>query len=315
MAQTGSLQDRVITLFGGSGFVGTHVAQALLERGARLRVASRNPERAWRLKPLANLGQIQFLRCDIADDAAVAGALYGADAAVNLVGAFAGDLRALMGDAAGRIARTAAASEVRALVHISAIGADEDSESGYASAKARGERLVQEAYPSATVLRPSVVFGEDDDFINRFAGLVRRFPVLPVFAPDAPLQPLLVDDLAEAVAQALTHPDQHGGKTFELGGPERLTMMDLNQRIAAGQQRDRTFVPMPDALSAVFAAVPLTPMGRDQWIMLKDGNVPGGSLPGFAALGIEPRPLGLYLDRWMERYRKYGRFTNRARLA
>lgn len=315
MAQTGSLQDRVVTLFGGSGFVGTHVAQALLERGARLRVASRNPQRAWRLKPLANLGQIQFLRCDIGDEKAVAGALYGADAVVNLVGAFKGNLRVLMGEDAGRIARLAAAGGVRAMVQISAIGADEHSESGYAQAKAMGERLVRDAFPSATILRPSVVFGEDDDFINMFAALVRRSPLLPVFGPDAPLQPLLVDDLAEAVATAIARPDLHGGKVFELGGPERVTMLELNQRIAAGQQRSRTFVPMPDGLSAAFAAVPFTPMGRDQWIMLKDGSVPDSAMPGIADLGIEPRPLGLYLDRWMERYRKYGRFTNRAKLA
>lgn len=315
MAQTGSLQDRVITLFGGSGFVGAHVAQALLERGARVRIASRNPERALRLKPLANLGQIQFLRCDIRDEAAVAGALYQADAVVNLVGAFDGDLRALMGQAPGRIARLAAAGGARAMVHVSAIGADTESESRYAQAKALGERQVLDAFSQATVLRPSVVFGEDDTFINMFAGLIRMAPVLPVFGPDAKLQPLLVDDLAEAVARSLEDPSKHGGKVFELGGPETITMMELNQRIARAQGRTRQFLPVPDAASALFAALPGTPMGRDQWIMLKEGSVPSGQLPGFAALGIEPRPLGLYLDRWMERYRKYGRFTNRAKMA
>lgn len=315
MAQTGSLQDRVITLFGGSGFVGAHVAQALLERGARVRIASRNPERALRLKPLANLGQIQFLRCDIRDEAAVAGALYQADAVVNLVGAFDGDLRALMGQAAGCIARLAAVGGARAMVHVSAIGADAESESRYAQAKALGENQVLGAFPQATVLRPSVVFGEDDTFINMFAGLIRMAPVLPVFGPDAKLQPLLVDDLAEAVARSLEDPAKHGGKVFELGGPETVTMLELNQRIARAQGRTRQFLPMPDAASALFAALPGTPMGRDQWIMLKEGSVPSGQLPGFAAFGIEPRPLGLYLDRWMERYRKYGRFTNRARMA
>lgn len=315
MAQTGSLQDRVITIFGGSGFLGAHVAQALLARGARVRIASRNPERALKLKPLANLGQIQFLRCDIRDEAAVAGALYQADAAVNLVGAFNGDLRALMGEAAGRIARLAAAGGARAMVHVSAIGADAESESGYARAKALGEKLVLDAFPTATILRPSVVFGEDDTFINMFAGMIRLAPVLPVFGPEARLQPLLVDDLADAVALALENPAKHGGTTYELGGPEVVTMLVLNQRIAAAQGRQRLFVPMHDAASAVFAALPGTPMGRDQWIMLKEGSVPGGTQPGFAAFGIEPRPLGLYLDRWMERYRKYGRFTNRAKLA
>lgn len=315
MAQTGSLQDRVITLFGGSGFIGAHVAQALLARGARLRIASRNPDKAMRLKPLANLGQIQFLRCDIRDEAAVAGALYQADGAVNLVGAFDGDLRGLMGDAAGRIARLATAGGSRSMIHVSAIGADAGSESGYARAKALGEKLVLEAFPAATVLRPSVVFGDDDNFLNMFAGMIRMAPILPVFGPDSRLQPLLVDDLAEAIARAVEAPAKFGGKIFELGGPETVTMLELNQRIAAAQGRSRHFIPMPDAASAVFAALPGTPMGRDQWIMLKEGSVPSGKLPGFADLGIEPRPLGLYLDRWMERYRKYGRFTNRAKMA
>lgn len=315
MAQTGTLQDRVITLFGGSGFIGAHVAQALLARGARLRIASRHPEKAQRLKPLANLGQIQFLRCDVRSDADVAGALFGADAVVNLVGAFDGDLRALMGEAPGRIARLAAAGGARAMVHLSAIGADGESASGYARAKALGEARVFDAFPQATVLRPSVVFGEDDAFINMFAGLIRMAPVLPVFGPESKVQPLLVDDLAEAVARAIASPHEHGGKTYELGGPEPISMLDLNQRIAAGQRRKRLFVPVPDGASALFAALPGTPMGNDQWIMLKEGSVVSGDLPGFAELGIEPRPLGLYLDRWMERYRKYGRFTNRAKLA
>ena len=315
MAQTGSLQDRVITLFGGSGFIGAHVAQALLARGARLRIASRHPEQAARLKPLANLGQIQFLRCDIGDEASVAGALYQADAAVNLVGAFDGDLQALMGRAAGRIARLAAAGGARAMVHVSAIGADAASESGYAQAKALGEKLVLEAFPTASILRPSVVFGEDDTFLNMFAGLIRMAPVLPVFGPAAQLAPLFVDDLAEAIARAVENPAKFGGKTFELGGPDTVTMLELNQRIAAAQGRTRTFIPMPDTASAVFAALPGTPMGRDQWIMLKEGSVPSGQLPGFTALGIEPRPLSLFLDRWMERYRKYGRFTNRVKMA
>ena len=201
------------------------------------------------------------------------------------------------------------------MVHVSAIGADADSESGYAFAKALGEKLVLEAFPAASVLRPSVVFGEDDTFLNMFAGMIRLAPVLPVFGPNSQLAPLFVDDLAEAIARAIEDPAKFGGQTFELGGPETITMLELNRRIAAGQGRSRHFISMPDAASAAFAALPGTPMGRDQWIMLKEGSVPSGQLPGFAALGIEPRPLGLFLDRWMERYRKYGRFTNRTRLA
>lgn len=315
MTQTGNLQDKLVTLFGGSGFVGSHVAQALLARGARVRIASRSPEKAWKLKPLANLGQLQFARCDIRREDSVRAAAVGSDAVVNLVGAFGGDMKALMGEAAGRIARIAAEQGAGAIVHVSAIGADPESEAGYAQAKALGERCVREAFPQATVLRPSIVFGEGDNFINMFAGLIRTFPVLPVFGPGARIQPLHVDDLAEAVARAVEDPARHAGKTYELGGPNVLTMLELNQRMAAGQQRDRTFVPMPDFASATFAMLPGSPMGTDQWLLLKQGNVASGTQPGFAAFGIEPRPLDLFLDRWMERYRKHGRFTGRARAA
>lgn len=315
MAQTGTLKDKLVTLYGGSGFVGSHVAQALLARGARVRIASRAPETAWKLKPLANLGQIQFARCDIRREESVRAAARGADALVNLVGAFGGDLQVLMGDAPGTIARIAAEQGAAAVVHVSAIGADEASEAGYASAKALGERRMSTAFPAATIVRPSLVFGEGDNFINLFAGLIRTFPILPVFGPEARVQLVLVDDLAEAIALAVERPTEHGGKTYELGGPETVTMLALNQRIAAAQHRKRTFLPMPDPASALFAMLPGTPMGRDQWLLLKQGNVASGKHPGFAAFGIEPRPLGLFLDRWMERYRKHGRFTGRARMA
>lgn len=315
MAQTGNLKNKLVTIFGGSGFVGSHVAQALLARGARVRVASRNPDKAWKLKPLANLGQLQFARCDIRRDGSVRAATAGADAVVNLVGAFEGNLKALMGEAAGRIAQHARANGASAMVHVSAIGANADSAAGYAQAKALGERCVREAFPQATIMRPSIVFGEGDTFINMFAGLIRTFPVLPVFGPEARIQPVHVDDVAEAIARALEDPASHGGKTYELAGPEVISMLELNRRIAAGQQRDRLFVPMPDAASAAFAMLPGSPMGTDQWLLLKQGNVASGAQPGLAALGIEPRPLSLFLDRWMERYRKHGRFTGRARTA
>lgn len=311
MAQNGSLQGKLVTIFGGSGFIGTHVAQALLERGARLRIASRHPEDARRLRPLANLGQIQFARCDAMRSDSVRACAAGSDAVVNLVGAFDGNLRVLMGEAAGEMARAAKETAASAFVQVSAIGADEESDANYAWAKALGERKVREAFPKATIIRPSLVFGEEDEFINMFAGLIKLMPVLPVFGPDAKLQPVHVDDIAEAIAMAVENPAAHGGKTFELGGPETVTMMDINERIAAAQQRDRTFVPMPDFASATFAALPLTPMGRDQWTLLKQGNYPSGEHPGFEKFGIEPKPLGLFLDRWMERYRKHGRFTGR----
>jgi uncharacterized protein YbjT (DUF2867 family) len=303
------IADKLVTVFGGSGFLGSHVAQALLECGARLRIASRHPEKAFKLKPLANLGQLQFARCDIRNDASIAACLQGSDAVINLVGSFEGDQVELMGKAAGRMARLAADAGIERFIHVSAIGADAEGDTAYSAGKGLGEELVHEALPKATILRPSIIFGEDDSFINMFAGLIQTLPALPVFGPQARLQLVHVDDVAEAVVVALVDPTTHGGKIYELGGPETLTMLEIHQRIAKAQHRNRGFIEMPDFASATFAALPLTPMSSDQWKMLKAGNVVSGQLPGFKRLGIEPRPLGLYLDDWMVRYREKGRFN------
>jgi uncharacterized protein YbjT (DUF2867 family) len=308
MAHTNPLANRLVTLFGGSGFLGNYVAQALLERGARLRIASRNPERSFKLKPLANLGQLQFQRCDITSEQSLAAAIEGSDAVVNLVGAFAGDLVRLMGEAPGTMARLAAGGGAKAFVHVSAIGSDAASTVPYARAKAIGEQKVLAAFPQATVVKPSIIFGEDDNFLNMFAGLIQLMPVLPVFGPEARLQLTFAGDVAEAIATALEDPAHHGGKIFELGGPEALTMMEINRRIATAQGRKRHFIAVPDGASAVFAALPGSPMSRDQWALLKPSNAVSGEHPGYKQLGIEPRPLGLFLDRWMVRYRKHGRF-------
>lgn len=309
MTALSPLADRLVTVFGGSGFIGRHLAQALLARGARLRIACRHPEQAYRLKPLANLGQLQFARCDIGNRASVAACLAGADAVVNLAGSFAGDQMALMGQAPGTIAELARESGARALVHVSAIGADSEGSTGYAKAKAMGEARVLAAFPDATVLRPSVVFGEDDRFINLLAGLVAALPALPVFGPQALLQPVHVDDVAAAAAAALANPAAHGGKVFELAGPDVLTMLQLHERIVAAQHRRCALLPMPDFVSAGFAALPLTPMTREQWALLKAGNCASGQFAGLEALGVAARPLGLFLDDWMVRFRKHGRFT------
>lgn len=309
MATPDPLRNSLITVLGGSGFLGRYVAQALLKRGVRLRVASRDPANALALKPLANLGQLQTGRCDITDPRQVTAAIAGADCVVNLVGSFSGDQMALMGDAAGQAAEAARAAGVRAMVHMSAIGADPDSPAVYGQAKALGETLVHQAFPQATILRPSVIFASDDNFTNMFAGLIQALPVLPVFAPDACLQPVFADDVAEAVAAALADPASHGGRTYELAGPATMSMIELNRSIAVSQRRRRRFIRMPDAASALFAAMPLTPMTRDQWALLKQGNCASGKFPGFEALGLAPRPLELFLDNWMERYRHHGRFS------
>ena len=309
MATSDPLNDKLITVLGGGGFLGRYVAQALLKRGVRLRVASRDPQQAFSLKPLAELGQLQIGRCDITDPRQIASALAGADGVVNLVGSFSGDQKALMGHAAGQVAEAARTAGARGMVHMSAIGADTDSPAVYGQAKALGEQLVMQGFAQATVLRPSVIFAEDDNFINMFAGLIEALPMLPVFAPDACLQPVFADDVADAVAAALADPASHGGKTYELAGPVTTSMIELNRRIAAAQHRRRRFIRIPDAASALFAALPLTPMTRDQWALLKQGNCASGQLPGFDALGITPRPLELFLDKWMERYRHHGRFA------
>lgn len=308
MTRKSPLTDKLVTVFGGSGYIGNYVAQSLLERGARLRIASRHPEKAHVLKPLANLGQLQFARCDITREESVAAAVQGADYVVNLVGDFDGDLKKLMGEAPGTIARLAREAGVVGMVHVSAIGADRNSPTAYARSKALGEENVFREFPKATIIRPSIVFASDDNFINMFARVIEMFPVIPVFGPDAKLQIVFADDVAEAIAVALEDPEKHGGHIYELGGPEVLTMMDIHRKIAEAQGRKRRFIAVPDGMSGLFASLPGTPMSRDQWRLLKAGSVVSGEHRTFADLGIQPRPLELFLDKWMIRYRKFGRF-------
>jgi uncharacterized protein YbjT (DUF2867 family) len=313
MAKSGALNGKMVVLMGGTGFLGNYVAQALLTLGARVRICGRDPQAAFKLKPLANLGQLQFARLDATDRRSVEQCVDGADAVVNLVGSFEGDLHKLMGEAPGWMAAAATETGAQSFVHVSAIAAepDKDSENEYASAKHLGERRVRAAFPNATIVRPSIMFGKDDNFLNMFGALISKLPVLPVFGPEAELQLVYVDDVAEVIARSLEEPGLHGGKIYELGGPEKLTMMEINRRIAASQRRKRTFLPMPDGLSATFAALPGTPMGSDQWNLLKQGNVTSGEYPGFEKFGIEPKPLGLFLDKWMTHFRKHGRFAAR----
>lgn len=320
MARNGTaLEGKLIVLVGGSGFFGTHLAQELLSSGARLRIASRNPERAFKLKPLANLGQVQFARCDMTKPETLDRVVAGADAVVNLVGAFDGNLDAVQGRGVGNLAKAAKAAGASAFIHVSAIGADAEGATAYARSKAAGEAAVLAAFPKATILRPSVLFGPDDNFINLFAGLIAAAPVMPVFGPEAPFQPLFVDDAALAVAVALGNVKEHGGKTYELGGPEVLTMLEINQRVAKAQGRSPAFLPLPDAVSGAIATLtgwlPLAPLNRQQWLMLKAGNVVAPKAKGCKALGITPRPLGLFLDRWMVRFRKHGRFGSKTSAA
>lgn len=308
MPNASPLSDALVTVFGGGGFIGNYVVQSLLSRGARVRVASRNPKNNFALKPLANLGQLQSANCDITNEDSLKAALHGASHVVNLVGGFGKGQTTLMGEAPGTMAAIAKANGAQAFVHISAIGPDADSSAEYARAKSLGEARVSEAFPGATILRPSIVFGQDDGFLNMFSGMIEMMPALPVFGPYAKLQLVYVDDVAEAICVALENPAAHAGHIYELGGPEQITMMEINQRIAAAQGRTRRFIAVPDGLSGLFASLPGTPMSKDQWTLLKPGSTVSGDHRTFADLGIEPRPLGLFLDKWMMRYRKFGRF-------
>lgn len=301
------MQGKLITVFGGGGFLGRYVAQALLGQGARLRIAGRNANSANHIKPLGNLGQVQLMEADIRKPASVQRAVMDADAVVNLVGSFA-DMDAVQNIGAGIVAQAAADAGVGALVHISAIGADAQSDAEYGQSKAGGEAAVHAAFPAAVILRPSIVFGREDQFINRFAGLIRMLPVVPVIGAATKFQPVFAGDVAKAVAAALVHQD---GRVLELGGPEIFSMMELNRWIAKAIGRDPLFVDVPDIAAKMLAKgtgwMPGAPITDDQFKMLGRDNVVTGT-DGLAAYGIVPTPLDVIAADWLNIYRKHGRF-------
>ena len=301
------MQGKLITVFGGSGFLGRYVAQALLSQGARLRIVSRNANSANHIKPLGNLGQVQLMQADIRKPASVKRAVMDADAVVNLVGSFA-NMDAVQNIGAGIVAQAAADAGVGALVHISAIGADAHSDAEYGQSKAGGEAAVHAAFPSAVILRPSIVFGREDQFINRFAGLIRMLPVVPVIGAATKFQPVFAGDVAKAVAAALVQQD---GRVLELGGPEIFSMMELNRWIAQAIGHDPLFVKVPDIAAKMLAKgtgwMPGAPITNDQLKMLGSDNVVRGT-DGLAAYGIVPTPLDVIATDWLNIYRKHGRF-------
>ncbi len=306
------MKDQLVTVFGGSGFLGRYIVRALLERGARVRVAARNRGDGWFLKTQGNLGQIQFVAADVRNPDSVERALAGATAAVNLVGILKGDFDAFHVDGARNVAEAAAKSGCGALVQVSAIGADPASASAYGKSKGAGEAAVLAAFPTATILRPSIVFGREDSFVNRFADLIALLPVVPIIRGVAKFQPVYVGDVADAVVAALADPAAHGGKTYELGGPEILSMAALNRWIAEATGRTKTFVAMPDAIAGAMASLlgwmPGAPMTRDQWLMLQSDNVVTGT-DGLKALGVAPTPIEAIAEGWLVRYRRHGRFA------
>ena len=301
------MQGKLITIFGGGGFLGRYLAQTLLGQGARVRVACRNANSANHIKPLGNLGQVQLMEADVRKPASVARAVADADAVVNLVGSFA-DMNAVQNIGAGIVAKAAADAGVTALVHISAIGADVHSNAEYGQSKAGGEAAVHAAFPSAVILRPSIVFGREDQFINRFAGLIRMLPVVPVIGAATRFQPVFVGDVAKAVAAALAHQD---GRVLELGGTEIFSMMELNRWIAKAIGRTPLFVEVPDIAAKMLAKgtgwMPGAPITEDQYKMLGSDNVVTGT-DGLAAYGIVPMPIDVIAADWLDIYRKHGRF-------
>ena len=301
------MDNKLVTLIGGGGFLGRYIAQALLAAGARVRIAQRDPRQAFFLKPQGGLGQTQFVAVDVTRPDTIANAVHGADGVVNLVGTFAGNLHRIHVDGARHVAE-AAAQAGAALVHVSAVGANADGDSAYARSKGAGEDVVRAACPAATILRPSTVFGREDQFINRFAAMIAGLPVVPVLRAGARFQPVFVGDVARAAVTALADPETFGGRTFELGGPEVLTMLQLHQRIAFHTGRSPRLVALPDALGSLLAALPGTPITADQWKMLGHDSVVGAGAEGLAALGVAATPLDAVAPEWLVRYRKAGRF-------
>ncbi|HXP96994.1 MAG TPA: complex I NDUFA9 subunit family protein [Telmatospirillum sp.] len=322
------MAPRLATVFGGSGFVGRHVVQRLTSKGWRVRIAVRDPDGAAQLRPLGEVGQVVPVFADISSEASTRAAVEGAQWVFNTVGILTergrNQFHTVHVDGARHIAVAAKAAGATALVHVSAIGADAGSPSAYARSKAAGEAAVLAAFPDARILRPSIVFGPEDDFINRFAALSSISPMLPVFVTDGHLfptagtvgcplfgsggtkfQPVYVGDVADAILAAAASPDQ-AGKTFELGGPRIFSLKQLLELILSTIGRHRILLPLPMAVAKFQAFflqyLPNPPLTPDQVILLsKDNVVTAGSL-GLAALGIVPTAIETIVPGYLGRF-------------
>ncbi|MEQ8814440.1 MAG: complex I NDUFA9 subunit family protein [Thalassobaculum sp.] len=311
------MQGQLATVFGASGFIGRNVVRELAARGVRVNAVCRDAEHAKFLKPMGVVGQVTPMRADVTDPAAVARAVAGADMVVNLVGILHQSGRntfdAVQATAPGSIAKAAAAAGARAMVHVSAIGADAGSRSAYAHSKAAGEAAVRAAFPAATILRPSIVYGPDDSFFNRFAAMAQVMPVLPLIGGGTTrFQPVYVDDVADAAMAALDRPEA-AGADYELGGPSVYTFRQLLELMLAEIRRKRMLVPLPFWLAALQGAIlellPVPPLTRDQVELLKSDNVVAPGAKTLADLGIEATPLEIVVPSYLDKFRVGGRYA------
>ena len=308
------MATKVAAIFGGSGFIGRYIVERLAKRGWIMRIAVRRPDQALFLKPLGNIAQIVPMAANIRHERSVAAAVQGVDAVINLVGLLheSGPQRfnAVHVEGVRRLARAAAGAGVRQFLHVSALGADAQSPSAYARTKAAGEATLREHFPAATILRPSVVFGPEDDFFNRFAAMARFSPALPLIGGGRMrFQPIYVGDVADAAAAVLENP-AFAGQTFELGGPRIYTFRELMEMLLANIGRRRLLIPVPFSIAAIQAAflglLPNPPLTLDQLRLLKTDNVLSGKLPGLEALGLQATGLEAILPTYLDRYRHGG---------
>ncbi len=304
---------KVATVFGGSGFIGRYVVKRLAQRGYVVRVAVRDPEAALFLKPMGAVGQIVPLFASVAREATVHRAVEGAELVVNAVGILVesggATFETVHTQGAERIAVQSATCGVQRLVHVSAIGADPDSPSKYGSSKGRAEQAVRASFPAATILRPSLVFGPEDQFFNRFGAMARLSPVMPVIAGDTRMQPVYVGDVADAVIAGLTETAALG-KLYELGGPQVWTFREILALILKMTGRHRPLVEVPMAVARLQAAVlqhvPTKPLTPDQLLMLSKDNVVSPGALGLSDLGIVPTPVELIVPANLSRFQPGG---------
>lgn len=312
----------IVTVFGGSGFVGRYVSQRMARAGWRVRVAVRRPDEAGFVRPYGSVGQVVPIQANVRDEDSTRRAIKGADAVINCVGILNETGRqtfaTVVDDGAARIARIAAEEGVARLVHVSAIGADAASPSLYAEAKGKAEQRITEAFPAAVILRPSIIFGEGDGFFNRFAAMARMTPVLPLIGPDTRFQPVYVDDVAAAAATAAIGDVPAG--VYELGGPEVATFRALIERMLGIIRRRRLVVALPWGLARLQAGIldgvqRLTGglvtnaiLTRDQVKMLRHDNIVAPGARGFADLGIEPIAMDAVLESYLYVYRPSGQY-------